>query len=32
MLKKSSFQELLRQMGHYLAWIIHMTRRFSLFK
>jgi len=28
-LKKTSSQELLHQMGQYLAWIIHRTRRFK---
>jgi len=29
MLQKSSSQELLRQMGQYLAWNIPWTRRFK---
>jgi len=30
MIKKSSSQELLRQMGYYLAWNIPRTRRFKI--
>jgi len=31
MLKKSSFQELMHQIGQYLAWSIPWTSRFKLF-
>jgi len=31
MLKKSSSQEQLHQMGQYLAWIIPSTRRFKVY-
>jgi len=31
MVKKSSFQELLHQMGQYLAWSIPSTRRLNFF-